>query len=187
MKKNEAITRLREIKFLPLLFCTKEVIQMDTSLIQEGDLIFIKGKGIIQEAIEDISHSPYSHCAILIKTNELIEAQFGRKTGWQALDIYKDVSDVYRCDEMTEEQRKIVIDYVVSCIGEKYSVKLILWEGLHYVFHIDCPMEEEHEHDCSQLIVDGFRRANLDPNANLRYLSPGDLAKSNLLRYVGSF
>lgn len=55
--------------------------------IRSADFILVRGDDLIGNTIELITHSPYSHVAGQIKSNEFIEAQAFRKMGYQGLDF----------------------------------------------------------------------------------------------------
>lgn len=153
--------------------------------IKPADLIFVRGNGPIDHAIESISHSSYNHVAGLVKPNELFEAQALRNVGYQALDVYKGDADIYTCDELTDEQRQQIVQYVLDHQGEHYGYKLIAWEFAHFVFHVDLPMKDKDEPDCSYLWQEAYRSVGVDLCPGLEYAAPGDLAESKLLRKVG--
>lgn len=150
-----------------------------------GDLVFVRGTEITSKAVEDITHSPYSHVAGIIKQNELIEAQAFRKTGYLSISVYDGCSDVYTCPTATDAQRQQIVNFVVSKIGTHYDYALLGWELVHYTLHFNLPYHEGNCYDCSQLWLDGYRSAGIDLCPGLEYASPGDLAQSKLLQMIG--
>ncbi|GMA55481.1 hypothetical protein GCM10025857_68380 [Alicyclobacillus contaminans] len=70
-----------------------------------GDLLLVRDADFISRAIEDITHSPYSHVAVFTGPNELVEAQGFRRVGYQDPGVYAGKSDLFRCDSLTLEQR----------------------------------------------------------------------------------
>lgn len=157
--------------------------------IKPADLILVRGTGIISEGIQGITNSPYSHVAGLVKLNELVEAQGGRKTGYQALDFYVGQADVYTCDELTDEQRLKIVENVERCVGHRYSYWLIGWELLRYTFGVMLIPEKQWDPIiCSTLwAVEGYRKSGIDLCPGILFPSPGDVAQSKLLRKIGSF
>lgn len=155
--------------------------------IKFGDLILERGTGPISEAIEQISHSPYSHVAGYVKDNELIEANGFRKIGYQALDYYAGKADVFSCESLTDEQRSQIVDYVKNEVGGHYDYVLLVWEFLRYVFNLILPYKEAKTvRICSTLWADAYRSVGIDLCPGIKYPSPGDLAESKLLRNMGS-
>lgn len=161
---------------------------MDTALIRPADLILVRGSGVLDRAIEGITHSEYSHATGLVKPNELIEAQAFRTTGYQGLDYYQGRSDVYTCDSLTDEQRQQIVAFVMREVGTRYDYELIGWELEHYVLHVDLPfVEGDSRHDCSTLWSDAYRSVGVELCPGIKYPTPGDLAHSPLLNKIGSF
>lgn len=152
--------------------------------LKPADLILVRGSGWISHAIEDVEHSPYSHVAGLVKTNELIEAQGFRPIGYQGLDTYKGCADVYRCDEATDEQRKAIVEYVTKEVGGHYSYLLLAWEFVRYETGILLPYNPGPNRICSYLWADAYRKNGLDLWPGLHFPSPADVPKP--LRLVGS-
>jgi uncharacterized protein YycO len=152
--------------------------------MKPADLIFVRGHDIVSRAIEDITDCPYSHVAGYVKDNELIEAQWYRKVGYQTLDHYDGLYDVYTCDQLTDTQRKLIIEYATKRIGTRYDYLLIAWEALRYLAHITLPYHNDYRVICSTLWSDAYRYAGIDLCPGIRYPTPADLAQSKLLRKV---
>jgi cell wall-associated NlpC family hydrolase len=156
-----------------------------SNILRPADLIFVRGSTTIAHIIEDVSRSPYSHVAGIVKPNELIEAQGGRRTGYAALDLYDGAADVYTCDSLTDAQREAVVDFAMKQQGTRYAYGLIGWEAVHFLLHIDLPYKEHGEFDCSQLWYDAYKAAGIDLCPSMKIVAPADLAQSQLLRKVG--
>lgn len=152
--------------------------------IRPGDLILVRGTDLISKAIEDVEHSPYSHVAIVIKPNELIEAQGFRPTGYAGLDTYRGMADVYTCDEVTDEQRQRIIDYLVKEVGTHYCYPLLLWEFIRYETGILLPYNPGPNRICSYLATDAYTKVGLNLWTGIRFPSPADVPKP--LRKIGS-
>lgn len=156
--------------------------------IQEGDLIFVRGISWIDHEIEEITDSPYSHVAGFVSKTELIEAQGFRRIGYRSPHDYKGESDIFRCGILTDQQRARIFHYVISEIGGYYDYPLIAWEFCRYVFHILLPYKEPFDwRDCGTLYDQAFKKEGIILCPGIRYPSPGDLAKSNLLNKIGAF
>lgn len=154
--------------------------------IRPGDLILVNGSGFIPDAIEKITHSSFSHVAGLVKPNELIEANGGRRTGYQALDLYAGCADVYTCDELTDEQRAKIVADVTAEVGKRYSYLLIGWEFIRYTLGVYLmPSKEWHPLICSVLWSDAYKRAGVDLCPGVFFPSPADIANSSKLRNIG--
>jgi uncharacterized protein YycO len=154
---------------------------MENYIPRLGDLIIVKGLTWIGKEIESITKSEYSHIAGLVKTNELIEAAGFRKTGYQGLDYYAGLADIFICPSVTEEQREIIVNYTIQEVGSQYDYLLILWEAIRYMTHVLLPYTEMKSRICSTLWSDAYLAAGIDLCPGVKYPSPGDLAKSKSL------
>jgi hypothetical protein len=155
--------------------------------LKPADLIFVRGIDIASRVIEEVTQSPYSHVAGLVKPNELIEANTFRKTGYQAIDSYARQADVYTCDLLTDEQRQKIVEYVTGCVGSHYDYLLLIWELTRYKLKWLWPYHEGQNRICSTLWSDAYRQAGVDLCPGILYPTPGDLANSKLLRKIGSY
>jgi hypothetical protein len=155
--------------------------------IKRGDLILVRGVGLLQDVIQVVTHSPYSHMAGVVKPNELVEADALRKTGYQGLDYYAGCADVFTCDMATDEQRMRIVAYVSKYLGRRYSYLLIGWELLRYAFGVLLmPSKDWDPIICSTLWANAYRKAGLEPCPGIRFPTPADIANSKLLRKIGS-
>lgn len=161
---------------------------MNTNDLKLGDLILVRGEGLISEAIEHVEGGPYSHTAGYVGNDELIEAEGFRKTGYTLTCAYKGHADVFRCDSMTDEQEGKILLSAVRSVGGHYDYALLIVELIRYWFGVLMPYREPpNSRICSTLWAVGcYRKAGIDLCPGIRFPSPGDLSASKLLRKVGS-
>jgi hypothetical protein len=151
--------------------------------IKPADLVLVRGTGPVADIIKRVTNSPYSHVAMLVKPNELIEAQGFRNTGYQGLDFYQGCSDIYTLDMLTEDQRARIVAHMMQEVGGKYDYKLLAWEFGHYVFHLDLPFHEDTgHHDCMTAVAEAYRVV-VDPWPGRPYPVPGNIEQ---FRKIGS-
>lgn len=156
--------------------------------IRKADIILVRGRGWISEEIEEITQSPYSHAAGVVKENELVEASGFRLPGitYAALDYYKGRADVFTCDNLTDEQREQIANLAMQEVGDPYDYPLLFWQLFRYKFGILLPYREGKSRECSVLWARAYRKAGIDLCPGIEYPSPADLSQSKLLRKVGS-
>ena len=160
---------------------------MDTSTLLPGDLVLVRGKSFIDRAIEDISHSTYSHVALVKQGTTLLEAQGGRRIGPQSLFFYKGNADIYRIKGLDEFQRNAIIAKAKTYVGERYDYSLIVWEFIRYTFGVYLPFVEEGKLICSTFVTDSIRGAGLEFCEGIKFPSPGDVAKDPSLEFIGTY
>ena len=152
-----------------------------------GDLIFIRGQGLVIEPIKWMTNSKYSHDVGYIRDNLFIGVQGFQKTQYEVLSRYKGQSDVFTCDLLTFEQREKIVAFAQSELGSRYDHLLLVWEALRLLFGIFLPYYKNKRRICSTLWADAYRSVGIDLSPGIKYPTPADMVKSSLLRQVGSF
>lgn len=160
---------------------------MHTLKFQSADLIFIRSKRWIDFPIKLVTQSQYTHVAGYVDSNNLIEAQGLRKTGYVTPDTYLDVSDVYRDPTLSLQQREQIVTFAKREIGSQYDYVLIGWEALRLVFGTVLPYAKNNRRICSTLWADAYKSAGVDLCPYHSYPTPSDLVKSPHLRKIGTF
>lgn len=155
------------------------------SRLVRGDVVFVRGTGFISRAIEDITHSAYSHVALAVSSDHLIESQGGRVVGYQSASAYAGAADVYRTS-LAPQILNSIVTRAESHLGEQYDYFLDALELIRYETGVQLPYHEHHDLICSMLIADAFR-PTYDPCPGIPYPAPADEAKSSLWRYQFSF
>lgn len=150
-----------------------------------GDLILVRGHGIISRAIEQIENNPFSHTAGLVKPNELIEANW-QGVQWQALDIYAGRADIFRSPFLTPEKRAQIPSLAIAELHNPYDYPLLGWQLFRYWLHIKLPYSEGKKRECSTLWARIYKELGIDLCPGIEFPSPADLAQSKLLEKVGS-
>lgn len=156
--------------------------------MQPGDLIFIRGTQGIAGPIKKLTRSPYTHIAGVVLDDTLIESQGMRRTGYQAVDTYRGVSDVYTCASLSMHQRNEVIKFVTGQMGTKYDYLLIGWLAVRLIFGDIIPFRASSKRQiCTTLWADAYKAAGVELCPGIEHPTPGELAQSKYLKYVGSF
>lgn len=154
-------------------------------MLRRGDLVFIRGTGFFSCAIEDITHSAYSHVALAVTTDTLIEAQAGEPVGYVPASNYAGVADVYRAD-LPPNKHAAIVAHAAEHIGEHYGYGILFEEFVREETGIQLPWPECGP-ICSVLVSDAVRRARLPFCQGIRYPAPADEATDGLYRYAFSY
>ncbi|SPF51238.1 conserved hypothetical protein [Candidatus Desulfosporosinus infrequens] len=153
-----------------------------------GDLVLVRGKGIISEAIERVENSCYSHVAGYVGHGELIEAEGLRRTGYARVSKYKGCADVFRYNNLTREQRWRILELATYSVGERYDWWLDFIEFMRYTFGVIVPYREPPNlRICSNLWAGIYSDTDIDLCPGIKYPTPKDVSGSKLLTYIGSF
>jgi uncharacterized protein YycO len=156
-------------------------------ILRPGDILLVRGHTWIDKIIRRITKSTYSHVAGVINFNEAVEILPFQRTGFRKLKSYAGRADIFTYKSLTYEQRKKILDFVLTKIGTQYDYKLILWEASRYLLHWKWPYKAHNACLCSTLWVEAYRNAGIDLCPNILYPSPGDLENSSKLQKIESY
>ncbi|WDL97511.1 hypothetical protein [Alicyclobacillus sp. ALC3] len=156
--------------------------------MKPGDLVFIRGTEGVAGPIKKITRSPYTHIAGLAVDDHLLESQAMRKIGYEPIDTYRGVADVYSCTQLTDDQRRNIVDAAQEWLGVRYDYLLFGSLAVRHIFGRTVPVyASRRRHICTTLWVDAYRSVGIDLCPGIDYPTPGELASSPLLELVGSY
>ncbi|MFX4303132.1 hypothetical protein ACOJUR_12870 [Alicyclobacillus tolerans] len=151
-------------------------------------MIFIRGTQGLAGPIRKITRSPYTHIAGLAHPEQVIESQALRITGYEHVQTYKGVADVYRCEELTDRQRKEIVEFARSKIGTRYDYLLFFWLAGRHLLGQSVPLiASQKRRICTTLWADAYRSVGIDLCPGIEYPTPGELANSQWLKKVDSY
>ena len=159
---------------------------MDNIDLKLGDVLAYKGSNPISKIVKKLTNSNYSHLIIYISDGIAIEADWN---GIQYCNInkYKNYLDIYTCDSLTDIQRKLICDYAISKVGEKYDYGLLIFMFLRQIFKFRFRIRDRNSDVCSELVNDSYSEANGMRLVKKRYPSPQEVINSERLKFVGSY
>lgn len=156
-------------------------------MLQAGDLIFVRGHltSLVDDAIKLAEHietgmdfvKMYTHCAIYIGDDTVAEAQGGRTTGPAPLSCYEGNYDIGYVN-LTDEQRKAVVDEAKRQYGRPYDWLFIGAVALHDICDVDVEYHEQKARVCSTYVNDVFKKACYITLSDKEYPTPEDIALS---------
>jgi hypothetical protein len=114
--------------------------------MKAGDIVFVRGHGIIDKAIEFFDKGQFSHCAIAVSETEIVESQYGTRVKRVPM-TYTDIEIV--SFPLTPEQQQKVINNAMKHIGQHYDILAIVWYVLTGKLS---PLRPNHE-VCSELVT----------------------------------
>lgn len=143
-------------------------------------VLLFKGRGVFSQLIRWQTRSQYSHSAVLIEKNTIIEAWSGSNTVREKLITdWRDI-DVFYAD-CSLEQRKKIISFLRSKIGHKYDYSAVIR------FITKSPTKNNERYFCSELVFEAFKSAgiNLLERIDGSIVSPSLLSYSPKLKFYG--
>lgn len=141
----------------------------------------------MSDAIEDITHSPYSHVALCISDTEVIEAIFPDGVHETSITKYEGKADIYTPLAVPYDITS-AITKSISFLGERYDDLLIIYEFFKDEIDLRFSYHEKRHKDliCSTCIRDSFL-PNINLTPGIKYPTPGDLSKSTVLQLKGEY
>jgi uncharacterized protein YycO len=169
-------------------YLQQEESYMKTSEIMKGDLLFVGGTGIIQFLIQLITRSRFSHVAIFVDSETLVEAKSGRKTGTTLLSTYlnsKNKLVVFRDTSLNEKEREQIAKYALDHQGIEYNYMAILAELARYELGLSLKYYDEgNKRICSSFVNDCGKSVDRQWTTE-KVPSPKDLIKGKQLTKIG--
>lgn len=147
-----------------------------------GDIVFVRGHGFISHAIEHISHSAYSHCAMVVSQGKLIEAKGNEPVAIVPITKYTGEADIYSSDVALAKREAMIADCKAR-EGEHYGDKLIVEEFVREETGIQLPFHEDKHPICSVLLVDALRKERIPICQGIKFPDPGDIARDGLYKF----
>lgn len=156
---------------------------------ETGDIILVKGNDFFSNIIKKVTKSEYSHSAMVLNNDTIIESHFigGVKKKPRGVLADKNFS-VYKLKKgisNIEGKRKLMLKRADELEGYKYDL-LQLFGYLIYGFKGRNKFNTPHQIICSELIdlIYYYAGINLRPNIYKGDLTPAQIAKSGLLTKI---
>lgn len=159
-------------------------------ILEEGDILISKRSGPISKLIKILTNSDYSHAALYIGNNCFVESDWGGVHVSHISKYYDTPYDIYKPKKITHEQQKIVTEWSKGQIGKGYDLLGILGIAVTITGLTKTNLfDNKRRFWCSELVQDAYMNAgiNLVDDKNSVLVSPGDLAKSDLLYKVNLY
>jgi uncharacterized protein YycO len=153
---------------------------MQTNKLYLGDIILTEPKSfnLVGKIIQEVTGSKYSHAAMYIGNDNIIEA-IAKGVVINNINKYKKY-DVFRAEQATPYQRYYAVEYAKSNLFKKYD-----FLGILGILKSTIAKKEVNKWDvkerlwCSELIADSYIHAGVDIGIcdNTYLVSPGDLSQ----------
>lgn len=142
--------------------------------MQAGDIVFVRGKTLMSKLIRFFDKGEFSHVAMAVSPNLIIEAQYGTKV--RIVPFRFNYEDCEIVDlGLTEEQRKQIQRNANKYVGKRYdylqAIGLALKRGI----------DNQNAYICTEIIHEmlgcvGYECCpnDMKPNELYRYLKGGD-------------
>jgi hypothetical protein len=153
--------------------------------LQPFDLLFVYGRTAIGRVISRVTRSPYSHVAVVLDRRHIAETDWRKPLRIEHNNYRETDYDVYRYHAgLTDEQKKVMEEFIDSMLGTKYDLLQTVTNGLFILTGF--PIRDTPDRmNCSETVDRMFAAAgiNLVSGAPGK-VTPGELARSEKLMKV---
>ena len=156
-----------------------------------GNLVFVQGKGIISKIIRFFDEGDYSHVAIAVDYDTVIEADVNTKVVCREFvpDKYSKITIMDL--GLTPDEAMRVVDEAQKLIGKRYDYKQLIWYGLKRLFNLEGRNRFNNPKNiiCSELVFIVLSEAGILDELGIKYdhivgidLTPNELY--DLVKFV---
>jgi uncharacterized protein YycO len=157
--------------------------------LRTGDVLLFRGRGPMSMLIRYLTHSPYSHVALVFRFEGRVYCLEAVGVGVrlclmsEALERYHGGIDHFDVPGATEEQRHGALSYAFQQLGKLYD-RPGLWRFLFAILFGRKPrVREDQAWFCSELVASAYRKHGLAlVPVSAAFTSPADLALSPELK-----
>jgi uncharacterized protein YycO len=155
---------------------------LDHVVLKKADIILKRGTGAISHGIEAVTHSKFSHVALVADPEKvlLIDAVLRDGVGYRDIKEFIGISTILRMETLTDQQADKIVAYAENQLGKPYDYEEMIEMFLRYVFHIPNIEEEKGRFICSTFVNAAYASIGIRlTKQNLP--SPEDIYESPLL------
>jgi uncharacterized protein YycO len=154
-------------------------------ILKKGDIILKRGTGRLSRDIEFVTHSQFSHAALVSDPDKNLIIETGlHGVGHSHVKDFIGMSFVFRMKTMTDEQAEQIVKYAENQLGKPYDYEELVEIFLRYVFHIPNNEEEKGRYVCSTFVNEAYASAGIRLTKQ-NIPSPEDIYESSLLTKIG--
>ncbi len=166
--------------------------------VKDGDVLLYRGRSLSSHVIQWVTHSRYSHAGLAAWWNGRLMVLEAVGKGVVVTPLSANVrhyhGDVewFTCvEEIPDAERHRMIDFARQELGKEYATWKAVKLGLRILFQKDKKQRDElrraRELFCSHYVAEVYNAVGKDLKKGVsdRFMSPADVAGSQLLRRAG--
>jgi len=153
-------------------------------MLKPFNIVFHKGRTPISRIIKKLTKEPYSHCAFVISDFHLLQLDYKSPTVIKHLEYPRRNYDTYELiTPLTNEEKERVINFIIARINTSYDFQFIFSRMFNILLRTPI-INSKNKYNCDELVRDALRSVGINLIEDDSNLSPGELAKSKLLRKI---
>lgn len=167
--------------------------------IKNGDVLLYRGRSLVSLLIMFITRSYYSHAGLAVWWNERLMVMEAVGKGVMvsplssSVDKYHGRVDLFTPrEEIPDEDRLRLVTFAQEELGKEYAAWKAILLGLKLLLQWDVEkrdaLRRERKLFCSYYVAQAYNAINRDLRKGVsdRFMTPGDIANSPLLRPVAT-
>jgi hypothetical protein len=172
--------------------------EQSRSRIKNGDVLMYRGRSLVSRIIRWATGSRYSHAGLAAWWNDRLMVMEAVGRGVVVTPISKNVRS-YRgsvewftsTEEIPDDQRLQMIEFAQRELGKEYDLRRALFLGLRVCLQRDVNSKDKVRREkrlfCSHYVAGTYNAVGRDLKKDVsdRFMSPGDIAASPLLKRIG--
>jgi hypothetical protein len=166
--------------------------------IKNGDVLMYKGRGLVSSVIRWVTHSPYSHAALVAWWNQRLMVMEAKGQGVivnptsRSIRHYRGDVEWFSCKkEISEDDRLRMVKFAQEELGKSYGRWKAILLGIKILFEHDLEKRDRLKREkrlfCSEYVAQIYNFIGLDlkKGRSDRFTKPDDIANSPLLEKRG--
>jgi hypothetical protein len=166
--------------------------------IRNGDVLMYRGKSVVSRMIQWVTRSRYSHAGLAAWWNDRLMVLEAVGKGVVVTPLSSNVRNYFgtvewfTCAEpLSGHQRAMIVEFAQRELGKEYAQWYALTLGLRILFQKDRDrrdaLRRERRLFCSHYVAETYNAIGKDLKKGVsdRFMSPGDVAESPLLKNCG--
>ncbi len=168
------------------------------SHIKNGDVLMYRGRSIESRIIRLVTGSPYSHAGLAAWWNDRLMVLEAVGKGVIVTPISRNIRSYSgrvewftSVDEIPDDQRLRMVEFAQRELGKEYALWRAMILGLRVLFQRDIESKDQLRREerlfCSHYVSETYNSIGRDLKKGVsdRFMSPGDIAASPLLKRMG--
>jgi len=149
--------------------------------LEPFDILLIIKKGLIGELIGEVTESIYTHAALVLDNNHIIDIAFFTPVEVRHINYRLGEFDAFRLIYPLEDvQKREITEFYQKAINARYDFGEFLGTTFTKLSLLDNPIK----FICSSLVFDAFKSAGITLVKKDGVVTPADLSLSPLLKKV---
>ncbi|MGA9121173.1 MAG: YiiX/YebB-like N1pC/P60 family cysteine hydrolase [Bacteroidota bacterium] len=167
--------------------------------IKNGDVLMYRGRSLESRIIQWATRSRYSHAGLAVWWNDrlMVMEAVGRGVIVTALSknvvsYPGDVEWFTSVEELPDEDRQRMVEFAQQELGKDYALWRAILLGFRLLLQHDVDKRDRLRREarlfCSHYVAETYNAIGKDLKKGVsdRFMSPGDIASSSILRRIGA-